>query len=48
VLHCILADFELVDRPPSGCAPRIQQAGIDKAEQVVFEVMRELEKRGIF
>lgn len=48
VLHCILADFELVDRPASGCAPRIQQAGADKVEQVVLEVMRELEKRGVF
>jgi len=48
VLHCILADFELVDQPASGCAPRIQQAGVDRVEQVVFEVMRELEKRGIF
>jgi 4-hydroxy-tetrahydrodipicolinate synthase len=48
VLQCILADFELVDRPASGCAPRIQQAATDKVEQVVFEVMRELEKRGVF
>ncbi|MDR3702019.1 MAG: dihydrodipicolinate synthase family protein [Candidatus Sulfopaludibacter sp.] len=48
VLHCILADFELVDRPATGCAPRIRPAGTDKVEQVVFEVMRELEKRGIF
>ena len=48
VLHCILADFELVDRPASGCAPRIGQVGPDKVEQVVFEVMRELEKRGVF
>src|SRR3954447_13314050 len=47
VLHCILADFELVERPASGCAPRIQQPGPDKVEQVVFEVMRELEKRGV-
>ena len=47
VLECILADFELVDRPASGCAPRIQEIGVDKLEQVVFEVMRELEKRGV-
>jgi len=47
VLECILADFDLVDRPARGCAPRIQQVGVDKVEQVVFEVMRELEKRGI-
>ena len=48
VLQCILADFELVDRPAAGCAPRISQPATDKMEQVVFEVMHELEKRGIF
>ena len=47
VLHCILADFELVDRPAGGGAPRIGQIGPDRVEQVVFEVMRELEKRGV-
>ena len=47
VLHCILADFQLVGQPASGCAPRIQQVATDKVEQVVFEVMRELEKRGV-
>jgi 4-hydroxy-tetrahydrodipicolinate synthase len=47
VLQCILADFELVDRPASGCAPRVREAGVDKVRQVVFEVMRELEKRGV-
>ena len=48
VLHCILADFELVARPTEGCAPRTGQPATDKLEQVVFEVMHELEKRGIF
>jgi 4-hydroxy-tetrahydrodipicolinate synthase len=48
VLQCILADFELVGRPPEGCAPRTGQPATDKLEQVVFEVMHELEKRGIF
>jgi len=47
VLQCILADFELVDRPASGCAPRIGEIASDKVEQVVLEVMRELEKRGV-
>jgi 4-hydroxy-tetrahydrodipicolinate synthase len=47
VLQCILADFELVDRPASGCAPRVREVGVDKVQQVVFEVMRELEKRGV-
>jgi len=48
VLHCILADFELVDRPAGGCAPRTGLIAQDKLEQVVFEVMHELEKRGVF
>ena len=48
VLQCILADFELVGRPPEGCAPRTGEPATDKLEQVVFEVMHELEKRGIF
>jgi len=42
-----LADFELVDRPAAGCAPRGRQPEQDKVEQVIFEVMRELEKRGV-
>jgi len=48
VLQCILADFELVDPPAAGCAPRVREIGHDKVEQVVFEVMHELEKRGVF
>ena len=47
VLQCILADFELVERPAAGCAPRVRQPEQDKVEQVIFEVMRELEKRGV-
>jgi 4-hydroxy-tetrahydrodipicolinate synthase len=47
VLQCILADFELVSPPAAGCAPRTGQMGPDKLEQVVFEVMHELAKRGV-
>ncbi|MGA2270593.1 MAG: dihydrodipicolinate synthase family protein [Bryobacteraceae bacterium] len=47
VLQCILADFELVERPAAGCAPRIRQPEQDKIEQVIYEVMHELEKRGV-
>ena len=47
VLHCILADFELVAPPPSGCAPRIHQPEQDKIKQVVWDVLFELEKRGV-
>ena len=48
VLQCILADFELVDQPAGGCLPRTGQVERPHLEQVVFEVMRELEKRGVF
>jgi 4-hydroxy-tetrahydrodipicolinate synthase len=52
VLQCILADFELVGPPPEGCAPRTVQPAPGnleaRLEQVVFEVMHELQKRGIF
>ena len=48
VLQCILADFELVNPPAAGCAPRIAQPATDKMEQMVREVLHELEKRGIF
>ena len=47
VLRCILADFELVERPAGGCAPRTGQIENDKIEQVVLEVMRELSRRGM-
>ena len=47
VLHCILADFELVDPPAGGCAPRIHQPEQDKIKQVVWDVLAELEKRGV-
>jgi 4-hydroxy-tetrahydrodipicolinate synthase len=47
VLNCILADFELVDPPAAGCPPRTGRIGEDKVEQVVFDVLRELEKRGV-
>ncbi len=48
VLQCILADFDVVDRPAAGCAPRIGQPQPDKIEQMVYEVMHVLEKRGVF
>jgi 4-hydroxy-tetrahydrodipicolinate synthase len=47
VLQCILADFELVEPPPAGCAPRTQQPEQDKIKQVVWDVLFELEKRGV-
>lgn len=47
VLQCIQADFGLVAPPESGCPVRTRQTSQDKLEQVVFEVMHELEKRGV-
>src|SRR3954451_1685111 len=47
VLQCILADFELVEQPASGCAVRIAQPSTDKMEQMIVEVLHELGKRGI-
>jgi 4-hydroxy-tetrahydrodipicolinate synthase len=47
VLRCILADFGLVEPPAAGCAPRIAQTSQDKIAQVVYEVMHELEQRGV-
>lgn len=47
VLRCMLADFGLVAPPPEGCAPRSTVMGDDKVSQIVFEVMRELEQRGV-
>ena len=47
VVQCILADFELVSPPAAGCAVRTTVIAQDKLEQVVFEVMTELQKRGV-
>jgi 4-hydroxy-tetrahydrodipicolinate synthase len=47
MLQCIQADFGLVSPPAEGCPVRTRDIGHDKLEQVVFEVMHELEKRGV-
>ncbi len=47
VLHCMLADFELVNAPAAGCAPRTANPAKDQVSQVVAEVLHELKKRGI-
>jgi 4-hydroxy-tetrahydrodipicolinate synthase len=47
VLRCILADFGVVEPPAGGCAPRTGLPKADQTSQVVFEVMRELERRGL-
>jgi hypothetical protein len=33
--------------PAAGCAPRTGRASDDKVSQIVFEVMHELERRGV-
>lgn len=47
VLRCILSDFGLVDPPPEGCPPRTGNIQDDKLSQIVYEVMRTLEERGV-
>ncbi|MCU0245612.1 MAG: dihydrodipicolinate synthase family protein [Bryobacter sp.] len=47
VLRCILAEFGIVEPPLAGCAPRTGAIPADKTTQIVFEVMHELERRGL-
>jgi 4-hydroxy-tetrahydrodipicolinate synthase len=47
VLQCILADFGLVDAPKDGCAPRTRNIERDRISQVVVEVIKALEQRGV-
>jgi 4-hydroxy-tetrahydrodipicolinate synthase len=46
VLHCILADFGVVDPPPGGCAPRTGNMSRDKIAQIAHEVVEKLRERG--
>ncbi len=47
VLKCILADFGMVAPPPEGCAPRTRNLKDDRVGQIVFEVMKALEEKGV-
>ena len=47
VLRCILAEFGAVDPPAAGCAPRTGLVTADKTSQIVYEVLHELERRGL-
>jgi 4-hydroxy-tetrahydrodipicolinate synthase len=47
VLHCLLADFELVEPPAGGCKPLGRNPERDHVERVVVEVIQALEKRGM-
>ncbi len=46
-LQCLLADFGLVEPPAAGCPPRAGEAGKDRIGQIVYEVLHELEQRGV-
>jgi 4-hydroxy-tetrahydrodipicolinate synthase len=48
VMQCILADFELVNPPASGCPVRTGDIGQDKLEQIVYKVVHEIKNRGLF
>jgi 4-hydroxy-tetrahydrodipicolinate synthase len=48
VLHCILADFELVEPPAAGCPVRTGDMAQDIVKQVAVRVMHELKARGVF
>jgi hypothetical protein len=47
-MQCILADFELVNPPASGCPVRTGDIGQDKLEQIVYKVVHEIKNRGLF
>jgi 4-hydroxy-tetrahydrodipicolinate synthase len=47
VLRCILADFDVVDAPPEGCAVRTGHIQRDKVSQVTEAVMAALRDRGV-
>ena len=47
VLHCILADFNVVDPPAGGCAPRTGQSEPDPVSKVTQAVMAALRERGV-
>lgn len=47
-LQCILADFELVERPAGGCTVQADDNAQEMVKQVVTKVLQELKKRGAF
>ena len=47
-LQCILADFELVERPAGGCTVQPNDGAQDMVKQVAAKVLQELKKRGAF
>jgi dihydrodipicolinate synthase/N-acetylneuraminate lyase len=50
ILQCILADFELVDRPDGACSNRFcepAELSTDKLQEIIFKVVSELKNRGL-
>jgi 4-hydroxy-tetrahydrodipicolinate synthase len=47
VLQCLMSETGFAAPPAAGCAPRTGRASDDKVSQIVFEVMHELERRGV-
>jgi 4-hydroxy-tetrahydrodipicolinate synthase len=47
VLHCIMADFGVVDAPREGCAPRSGNNERDRVAQITERVIHELREQGV-
>jgi len=47
VLQCLLADLGVVEPPAAGCPPRTGNLQKDQIGQIVYEVLHELEQRGV-
>jgi 4-hydroxy-tetrahydrodipicolinate synthase len=46
-LACLLADFELVDRPDNGSVSHKPEVGVEKVDQVVSKVISQLKQKGM-
>ena len=46
VLHCILADFGVVETPAGGCPPDSPQVGREQVAMIAQQVLDDLRKRG--
>jgi 4-hydroxy-tetrahydrodipicolinate synthase len=47
VLQCILHDFDFVDAPAEGCAPRSGNMAADRVSQITEEVIAQLRRQGV-
>ncbi len=47
VLHCILADFGVVEAPPQSCPPRTGDVQHDRVTHITQAVLEELRQKGI-